>query len=461
MKKIVSVLVFAVFAVSNLYPQTTETLTNSIILKMVRAKLSDELIIDEINNSRTSFNVSTDSIKLLLGNNVSEAVIRAMQTVTGTKASIISTTDTGSGQNVVAEVADTMKQPILNEPLRSNTENVSHSETIMAKDTLKKPSEEVIKSESLPPAKLITEKIVTGNKDNNPIEESTITADAIGYVIPMEELMKFFDNEFTTLEGTIKAWDSRIRISIEEGNKIKEKIKRLEKELTDKKNADSKGFTSEIITLKSNLAENREIYKQFENSMVSSGLRLIKEIEEFGSGLDRSIGDKFSEISQIVKKTDPDPSLSEIPKSITITKQTINSNVVDYIAPVAEMLFFYQNEIISIREIIGSWNEKVIAVNQKDRDLINKLEPLKKEVVNLQSDPKKNKKNISALKDQISDIEKERKQLVEQMGNDSMELAKYLVQTGKEVQGSVKERITDIIENIKYLYQDSFTYRNI
>jgi hypothetical protein len=181
MKKIVSVLVFAVFAVSNLYPQTTETLTNSIILKMVRAKLSDELIIDEINNSRTSFNVSTDSIKLLLGNNVSEAVIRAMQTVTGTKASIISTTDTGSGQNVVAEVADTMKQPILNEPLRSNTENVSHSETIMAKDTLKKPSEEVIKSESLPPAKLITEKIVTGNKDNNPIEESTITADAIGY----------------------------------------------------------------------------------------------------------------------------------------------------------------------------------------------------------------------------------------------------------------------------------------
>jgi chromosome segregation ATPase len=277
----------------------------------------------------------------------------------------------------------------------------------------------------------------------------------------MEELMKFFDNEFTTLEGTIKAWDSRIRISIEEGNKIKEKIKRLEKELTDKKNADSKGFTSEIITLKSNLAENREIYKQFENSMVSSGLRLIKEIEEFGSGLDRSIGDKFSEISQIVKKTDPDPSLSEFPKSITITKQTINSNVVDYIAPVAEMLFFYQNEIISIREIIGSWNEKVIAVNQKDRDLINKLEPLKKEVVNLQSDPKKNKKNISALKDQISDIEKERKQLVEQMGNDSMELAKYLVQTGKEVQGSVKERITDIIENIKYLYQDSFTYRNI
>jgi hypothetical protein len=86
---------------------------------------------------------------------------------------------------------------------------------------------------------------------------------------------------------------------------------------------------------------------------------------------------------------------------------------------------------------------------------------LEKELKNLQLNAKANKEAISALKKQCTNIEKERKLLSRQMGNDSKELSAFLGVICKEAQSSVKERLSDIIENIKYSYQDNFTYRDI
>jgi chromosome segregation ATPase len=213
--------------------------------------------------------------------------------------------------------------------------------------------------------------------------------------------------------------------------------------------------------LKKKLSEYRESYKQYENNMVTEGLKIAKEFEDIGKKLDRSIDNKFSEISQAVKKTDPNPSVIEIPKSITIAKQKIDDDIVNYVAPVTEMLFCYQNEIISLRDIIVQWNIKVITINKKDSEISKQLEPLEKELINLQLNPKVNKKEISVLKKQCTNIEKERKLLTRQMEADSKELSGSLTQICKEVQSSVEERLNDIIENIKYLYQDNFTYRKI
>jgi hypothetical protein len=78
-------------------------------------------------------------------------------------------------------------------------------------------------------------------------------------------------------------------------------------------------------------------------------------------------------------------------------------------------------------------------------------------MINYQLDSKKNKKEISTLKKQCSELEKERKGLDQQMGKKSKELSKYLDVICKEVQGAVKDRYADIINHIDYLYQDHLT----
>jgi predicted nucleic acid-binding Zn-ribbon protein len=449
MKKIVSVLVLALFVMNYSYSQSTETLTNSTIIKMVKAKLSDDLIIDEINNSRVNFNVTPDSVKFLLKENVSLVVIQAMKTVSP------------SPLPAVAQVKDTVIQQLPKEPSPAVKEISAPIAVAQPADTLNMSEKKQMKPETASTKPIPGEKTKVEKNSSDPVEKSTISVDAVSYVIPLEELMTFFDKEFNSLSVTIKTWDEKIRNSLEKGNELENKIRQLEKELADKKNIDSKGYTTDIIKLKSRLSEYRTNHKQYEDNMVTEGLKISKEIEETGNETDQSINKKFSEISQNIKKTDPDPALNITPKSVSITKQKINSNVTNYILPVTDLLFCYQNEIISIRDVIVLWNAKVMTINKKDSELIEKSEPLKKDLTNLQINPKVNKEQISALKKQISNIDKERKLLSRQMEADSKELSASVTQMCKEIQSSVKERLSDIIENIKYSYQDNFTYRNI
>ncbi len=407
MKKLVFVLIIALLYVNYLHAQTTEKLTNSTIIKMVKVKLSDDLIIDEINNSQVNFNVSTDSLIFLSNKNVSFRVIQVMKTAHDI-------------QNPTSTAIVQMKPEM---------------------PPIKEPSIDMAKTES----------------DNDiPIETSTNTINAVSYVIPMKELINFFDYEFNLLAGVIQVWDKRIRNSIEKGNQINKTMLQVEKELADKKNADSKGYSNEIIILKKKLSESREKYTQYKDYMLTDGMKIAKKIKQISIERDKSIKNKFSEVSLNVKKSHPDPSLGEISKTITIPKQKINNDVVYCVSSITDILFFYQNEIVSLKDIIAHWNGKAAAIIQKDSELRKQLEPLKKEMENYQNDRKKNKAKISELKKQCTKLDKERKRLANLMVDDSKELSKYLKQICIEVQSSVKVRFSDIIENINYSYQDQF-----
>ncbi len=449
-RKLILVLITAILVASNLYSQSNDVLTNSTIIKMVKARLSDELIIDEIKNSPTRFNVSADSIKILTENNVSATVIKAMQAVTGNKTETVNTASISSAEKT-ADAISGNAEPVKPDNTISVEKPAAKAEKVA--DDLKKESPEP----PVPP----TAKPVAETRPETTEGETFLSERAVGYVLPVTELIKFYDSEIATLQGTIKTWDSKIRLSISDGNKIKEKITGLGKEITSRKNEDSRGFTDEIVVLKDKLDEYRESYLQFENNMVADGLKLAKEIEGYSSKLDKSLANIYGEVSQNVRKTNPDPSQVKAPDKITAAKEKINEDVVAYIAPLSEMLFFFQNEKSAIHLIIKSWNEKVIEISRKDKEILNEMEPLKKEMTSLQSDQKKNKKQIAELKDQIAEKEKERKRIAQQMSDESEELAKYLTARCKTVQSSVRERITDIIENIKYSYQDSFTYKSI
>ena len=73
-------------AKTNVYDKKLpEPLTNSTIINLVKEKLSDDKIINIINNYKVNFNMSTNSIIALTNQNVSSAVIEAMAKAMETK----------------------------------------------------------------------------------------------------------------------------------------------------------------------------------------------------------------------------------------------------------------------------------------------------------------------------------------------------------------------------------------
>lgn len=59
--------------------QDKEVITNSTIIKMVKAKLGEDIIISKIRDSKTNFDLSTDTLIKLKEDGVSDNVINAMQ----------------------------------------------------------------------------------------------------------------------------------------------------------------------------------------------------------------------------------------------------------------------------------------------------------------------------------------------------------------------------------------------
>ncbi|MDP3431665.1 MAG: hypothetical protein Q8T04_01690 [Bacteroidota bacterium] len=436
MKKSVSFLLMFMFFVSCLQAQPAEKLTNSIVVKMVKAKLSDDLIIGEINSSEVNFDLSMDSLNYLSSQNVSLRILQAMKIAYASQISTappesIPQTNPEEPEEPAVIVPETSVQPV------SIPVNEAISKPVV--EQIPPPKEEVV----VPPVVM-------------PLNENEITVNAMSFIIPMTDLLLFFDSETTSLSGVIQKWDQQIRNSIESGRQIQKNIREVELKLTDKKNANSKGFTNEIFVLKKQLSDYRESYKQFKSKFLADGMNITKELKDIGSETDRAISSKFNAVGNSVRSANSDPS-AELAKPLTITKQKIDADVINYVSPVTEMIMFYQNEIIALKEIIQHWNQDVLAIRKKDSELSKQLEPKKQELINYQSDPKKNKKEITALKKQCSDLEKERKLLTQQMGKNSKELSKYLDVICKEAQGAAKERYADIIDNINYVFQDSIT----
>lgn len=431
MKRKIALLSFILFNVmSSMTNAQDDALTNSTIIRMAKAKLADDLIIDEIKNSRVNFNLSRDSIIVLQNEKVSAKVIQAMRDVS----------------------------PPVPQGTAPAVDFVAPDSPVIP-GKIEQPSSQV--AQPVPDNKAEGMKTETAVPEPGKKDDPKTNPGAVGYVIPLKELITLYSGEFNSLSELIGAWDKKVKASLDEGSTRLENLRQNEKQLFDKINADSKRFSDEIKKLKENLTEERGEYMEFEDNMISDGLRMLKELESKGKDINRSISNKFGEVSQAVKKSDAELSLEGTSESFPVPDHVVDISRTSYLAPVNELLFFYRNEISDINELISIWNEKVISAMREDEDLRKKLDPLLAEITSLQSDQKTNRKKIAELKDQCSELEKERKRLGQKIKKDSSDLAKTLDDRCKDVLGSLGERLEDITENIKYLYQDSFTYRSI
>jgi uncharacterized coiled-coil DUF342 family protein len=400
MKRRLSVIITGLLIVSFIQAQTGETLTNSAIIKMVKAKLSNELIIDVIQSSTVLFDLNENAIKNLESENVTPQVIEAMKMARDAQAS----------EKNVTGVAPVLKTD---------------------------------KASAIPAA--VKQKYEV---------QPTQVLDALNYVAPIKELVTYYQKEIKLLDGTITDWDTKIRNDLKEVNEINEQIIQLVSDLQEKKNADSKAYSSEILAMKKKLSEYRVNYKQLKTKLLTDGQNITKKLTDMSSEKARSIGKEYDEVSQLVKSANTDPGTGENAVPITFTGVNINDNTTYYIAPATEMLIWHQNEIDELQNLVKKWNPRVKEIIQKDAELKTKLQPVISKLDEYKANAKKYKTEIASLKKQRDGIEKERKQLAGQMENDSKELADYLKKISTEIQNSVKERFTDIIGNINYSYQE-------
>ena len=508
MKKIVSFVFLFCFAVSFAQAQTSEVLTNATIIKMVKAKLSDEIIIDEINNARVNFDLSPEGIKALTAQNVSEPVIEAMKKAAGTQESSTKPAPTVAAAAVVTTAAaatlaavpdkpattaaaDTLKKepkmdttakqvenpallatgvvattaavaaPALQNTETNKTEVPIVPPTVQVKDEPRVVANEPAKTkEALPPGKIVIETSKNGLNTQVMIKKTAFEIHAVSYVNPTKALISFYNDEFTKLAQFITDWDKKLQASLSREQQSIDAMNQLEKALTDKKNADAKPFSKEIIDQKNNLVTSREKHKVIKSEMAAEGKALVENLQKLSKETESSVADKYKEVSKNIKSSNPDPAVALKSQPFAISEQKFNQKVTTYFAPVTMMLVCFQNENTALQETISTWNSKVLKSFQQDSLLRLQLEPLQSELskylATTKQDQKVKKKEISALKKQIENIEKERKTLSKQMETDSEKLAELMDKMSTEVQAVVKERYEDIIQEIEHYYKDKF-----
>ena len=410
MKKHIYLILTGLFIAVMVNAQNPETLTNSSVIKMSKANLSDELITDMILNSPTKFDLSENALKKLEGEGVSKSVIQSMKSAGG------------------------VTKPAAEKPAPEPEKKATPAP--IEKD-----------QEAVEPAAAYVPSAVT----------ETVSVEALNYVAPLTELIKFNETKYKGLETTIIEWDKQVRDYVADVNKVKGQMLQVENELRQKKNADTKAFSADIASLKGKLEAYRKNYQQSKDIMLKGGDNIVKKLETISGDIARDISKAYSEAGSQVGSSDLGPASGENAVKVNYTLREINYNAVSYIVFLTDMLAWHQNEIMELNTVINDWNPRVTETINQDAQLKSQLDPLEKKIQELSSNSKQNKSEISSLKKQVSEIEKSRKKLADKMKDDAKDLASYLKQMSQKNQDAVEERFTDIIENITYSFQEKLS----
>jgi hypothetical protein len=420
MKIHISLILTGLFVAMAVCAQNPETLTNGSVIKMTKARLADELIIDMINNSPAMFDLSPGALRSLEGEGVSEAVIQSMKGASSLKAEP-DRAEPATGNKPVSAAVNAVEQDPKPPTVPSTEENPEPS----------------------------------GWMPSATVGEASV--EALNYTAPLTELIKFYVNKYESTELTLSEWDRQVRGYIADISKVRDQMLQVENEMRSLKNADTRVFSNDIISLKGKLAAYRKNYRQSKDIMIKGGGNIVKQIETMSGDVAKDIGKAFSAASQQVTSSDLDPSSGEKPVTVDYTVKEAGAGCVSYMVYMNEMLAWYQNAIRDISNLAEEWNPRVIQVIREDNRLKSQAEPIEKRIEELSSNQKQNKAEISDLKKQLSAIEKSRKQIADRMKDDAKELAGNLKKMSQTGQAAAEERFADIIENITYSFGEKLS----
>jgi len=458
MKKSVFLSLVCVFVTVIMHAQNPEPLTNKSVINMSKANLSDEVIISLIRNSELKFDLSDEGINNMAGEGVSSAVLDVMKEASGYMAPGQSVTYkpgpalAPAAAQLPASVSATAQPPA---PAEEATEEAGAAEENSAE--VADAMTEEISGEGTPiPGIQAMEK--DGLAKSGIPAAMGMTLEALNYVAPLAELIRFNETEFKTLEVNISEWDKQLMVLLGDINKVKDQMSMVDNELSDRKNADTRPFSADITALKKKLDIYRKNYQQSKEIMAEEGEKIIKKIEVEMAARVRSLSKAYSSAGQMIGSYETDPSAGERAVEFSFGEKEIRQAASPHMIYATDMLFWYCNEMTVIANTIIEWNPRVSGVLKEDENLRNQLDSMERKMEELKLNSKQNKDEIASLKKQVSQIEKGRKHIADQMKDDARELASQLKQVSQRNQDSVKERFTDIIENTTYSFGEKLGF---
>lgn len=403
MKKIIFAFVL-LLCVGFIKAQDADILNNSSIQKMAKANLSDELILDVISSSEVNFNLNPDSVKILSQNNVSEAIIQAMK---------IAQEEENKIQQQNTTIASIKPEKPLPEPL------------------LPKPTN-IIKQQS-------NFEIVT-----------------ISYVTPIKDLVLYFHTEFDVLATTINTWNKQVLDSLQKAKVLNQQILQLELLLREKQNSNALTYSSEILSLKRALTNNRNSLVLLKNGMRNNGLKITSELKKIEQEREKLLLSKCDEISTQIKAYPINLNIANTSTNTSLAIQKKDLDLSAQTTDIAEILYWYHNQIYALIDVATVWNAKAQTILDEDARLKVELDACQTKLD--QAKQNSNKTELSSLKKQKASLVKERKRTSKQIKYDSKEFALYVKQYKLNLALIYKQRYANIIENVQYAFQEKLNF---
>ena len=131
-------------------------------------------------------------------------------------------------------------------------------------------------------------------------------------------------------------------------------------------NSNAKGFSNEIVNLKSKLVKDRDYYKRLKNDMLNFGKNISSQLKSLSGETDNHLNEKFNEISKLVMRSHPLPSVADTLNMLTVALQKPDTTLVNHVSPINIILSCYENCIIPLKDTINVWNNKALTLIHQD-----------------------------------------------------------------------------------------------
>lgn len=477
--------------------EEVDSLTNSRILKMVRANLSDEVIIEEISISYPDFDISEDSIKYLSSEKVSEEVIKAMKSAFKDKKAISAVKEVTSLQeNFIKEDTtlsgsslknDTIISELASEIQTDDTETPLDNKIILFMVNAKLSDEIIIKEINVSKVNFdisndsinsllsqnVSEQVISAMKSavskqlqispeisaqNNSkklfiYNDNDSIIDLLSFVVPLRVLIEFYESDFFKISAQLQKWNEEIKFTNNRLNEIDSMITEDKKLLFNYKIADLNCYTYDVTLQKGKLAQTRNILKQFNIDRLNEGKRIIEELRELYKNVVSESTLKYNEVSSAVRNKNCTPATWK--NSFQTPLKVLNINTEKFekiIFPASELLYFDQNGRKTLLEDIVYWNNEILLKIREYEELSKSLEQAESLLSVYLSDSQNYKSVLSKQKKKCSALRKSMNNVQTRMKEDSKNFSINIKQRGVNLRASLKQRYLEIEDCINNEY---------
>lgn len=292
-----------------------------------------------------------------------------------------------------------------------------------------------------------TQPIISVFSKDNKSNQTIIEIEAIDYVTNIKDLVICFDNKRTTFEHKLKAWENQLIPYIEEIGVNNRAINQTEKELNGTDNKKTRKF------LKLKLKNQKKVYTQSIKDFKLQGADIVEQLKTYNKQETESIHQQFKNTNIKIEPTTTFPAMSSVQNNIVFSNRIENLQTLIYLKPIEELLYWYQDVEYSFYKIIEFHNQKAKNTIQIDKELEVKQNFQNKQLIEYQKDKKKYKKEIKKLKKEIFQTEKERKDIANQMIENSKNLSAQLKEYHKEILKTFNTKMKTIIGKIDYNFK--------